>query len=231
MPKKNRNFSRQRTSARNLQRNLLIGVVLIVGVVIVVAIVASQSNPVGMTFTPRESGNPSAKVVVYEFSDYQCPFCGLFATTAEIRLRENYIKPGKIHFIFYNYPVVDSFVQNGTESHLAALAALCAGDQDMFWEYHDILFQNQLGENQGNFNSARLQAFAAELKLDVMQFNQCLSNGDREDVLNSDIKLANGWNVNGTPTFFVNGVMATGSTEDFQWLFDAIDRALLTAGG
>jgi protein-disulfide isomerase len=231
MPKKNRSFSRQRTSSRNLQRNLLIGVAVIVGVVVIVAVLAGRSAPIDKTFTPRETGNPAAKVIVEEYSDYQCPYCGLFARTAEVRLRENYIKPGKIFFIFRNFPIVDSYTASGTESHLAALAALCAGDQEMFWEYHDFLFQNQLGENQGNFNSARLQSFAAELQLDVMQFNQCLSNQDHKDVIDADVQRGNALNIGGTPTFFVNGVMASGTAEDFQWLFDAIDRALLTVGG
>jgi protein-disulfide isomerase len=231
MPKKHKNFSRQRNTSKNLQRNILIGVGAIVVIIAVVAIIASQSAPIDKSFPPRESGNASAKVVVEEYSDYQCPYCGLFARTAEVQLREQYIKPGRILFIFRNLPVVDSFVANGTESHLAALAALCAGDQDMFWEYHDYLFQNQVGENQGNFSTARLQAFAVQLHLDSLKFNQCLSDQTHVDVLNADIQRANALHLSGTPTFFINGVLANGSGENFGWLFTAIDRALLTAGG
>jgi protein-disulfide isomerase len=229
MPKKNRSFSRQRTSSRKLQRNLLIGVAVIVGIVIVVAIIANQSSATSLSFPAREAGNANAKVIVEEFADFQCPFCGLYVTTAEIRLRETYIKTGRIRYIFYNFPVVDG--STGSESHLSALAALCAGDQNMFWEYHDFLFQNQMGENQGNFSTARLQAFAAQLQLDSLQFNQCLSNQTHLDVLNADIKLANRLGLGGTPSFFVNGVMVNGTATDFQWLFDAIDRALLSTGG
>ncbi len=231
MPKKHKSFSKQRSSSKNLQRNILIGIGAIVGIVAIVAIIASQSAPIDVDFPAREAGNPVARVVVEEYSDFQCPFCSLFATTAEIRLREEYIKPGRIRFIFRNYPVVDSFVSGGNESHLAALAALCAGDQDMFWEYHDYLFQNQAGENQGNFNSARLQAFAAQLHLDSLQFNQCLSNQTHLDVLNADVQRGNAIRLNGTPTFFVNGVVVNGTASDFEWLFDAIDRELLKVGG
>ncbi|MBN2086618.1 MAG: thioredoxin domain-containing protein [Anaerolineales bacterium] len=231
MPKKHKNFSRQRSSSKNLQRNVLLGIGAIVGIVAIVAIIASQSAPIDMSFPPREAGNPNARVVVEEFSDYQCPFCGLFATTAEIRLREEYIKPGRILFIYRSYPVVDSFVSGGSESHLAALAALCAGDQDMFWEYHDHLYQNQSGENQGYFNTARLQAFAAQLHLDSLQFNQCLSNQTHLNVVNADVQRGNALRINGTPTFFVNGVVVSGTSADFEWLFDAIDRELLKVGG
>ncbi len=226
MPKKHRSFSKQRTSSKNLQRNLLIGVAVVLGVIAVIAIIASQSAPIDMSFPAREMGNRStATVLVEEYSDFQCPYCGLFATTAEVRLRQEYINTGRIYFIFRNYPVV------GTESNLAALAALCAGDQNMFWEYHDILFQNQAGENLGNFNTARLQAFAVQLNLDSLKFNQCLSNQTHLDVLNADIQRGKALRIGGTPTFYVNGVMATGTGLDFQWLFDAINRALLTGGG
>jgi protein-disulfide isomerase len=231
MPKKQRNFSRQRSASKDLQRNILIAIAAVIVIVAVVAIIASQNTPVDKTFLPREAGNPNAKVVVEEFSDYQCPYCGLFATTAEIRLREMYIKTNRILFIFRNYPIVDSFVSGGGESHWAALAALCAGDQNMFWEYHDLLFQNQAGENQGNFNTARLQAFAVQLNLDSLSFNQCLSNQTHLDILNADIQRGNALRITGTPTFFVNGVQASGTGTDFQWLFDAIDRALLNSGG
>ena len=231
MPKRRRNFARQRTSSKNLQRNILIGAGGIIAVVAVIAILASQSAPIDKSFPPREAGNSNAKVLVEEYSDYQCPYCGLFATTAEIRLREEYIKTGRILFIYRSYPIVDSYVAGGSESHLAALAALCAGDQDMFWEYHDILYQNQAGENQGAFNITRLQAFAAQLYLDSMQFNQCLSNQSHVDVINSDIQRARALRISGTPTFFVNGVIVNAGPPDWQALFSAIDRELLVTGG
>jgi protein-disulfide isomerase len=225
MPKKHKNFSRQRTSSKNLQRNLLIAVAVIIGIVAVIAIIASQSAPIDMSFPAREMGESSAKVTLEEYSDFQCPYCGLFATTAEVRLREEYINTGRVYFVFRSYPIV------GTESTLAALAALCAGDQNMFWEYHDVLFHNQAGENQGNFNTARLEAFAAQLNLDSLAFNQCLSNQSRADVLNADIQRGKALRISGTPTFYVNGVMVSGGGTDFQWLFDAIDRELLKVGG
>jgi protein-disulfide isomerase len=231
MPKKRRNFSRQRASAKNLQRNILIAIVGVIGIVAVVAIFASQSAPIDKSFPPREAGNQNAKVIVEEYSDFQCPYCGLFATTAEIRLREEYIKPGRILFIYRSFPIVDNYVASGNESHLAALAALCAGDQNMFWEYHDILYQNQSGENEGAFNMARLQAFAAQLHLDSMQFNQCLSNQTHLDVINADVQRAKALRLNGTPSFFVNGVIVNPSAPDFEELFTAINRELLTTGG
>jgi predicted DsbA family dithiol-disulfide isomerase len=183
------------------------------------------------SFPAREMGESGAGVVVEVFSDFQCPYCGVFAKTAELRLREEYIKPGKVLFIYRNFPIVDQFVASGNESHQAALAALCAGDQNMFWGYHDLLFQNQAGENQGNFNTARLQAFAVQLNLDSLSFSQCLINQSHLDILNADIQRGKALRINGTPTFFVNGVVVAGSGLDFEWLFDAINRELEKAGG
>jgi protein-disulfide isomerase len=233
MPKyrKKKSFSRQRASTQILQRNLLIGAATLIVVFAVIAILASRNSAAEVSFPPREMGDPSARVVVEEFADFQCPGCGVFAREVEPRLRAQYVNTGRVRFIFHPYPVVDSYIENGTESHLAALAAFCAGDQNMFWEYHDILYQNQLGENAGSFTIVRLQAFAVQLHLDSMAFNQCMTNQDHLDVLNADIKLANRVVIQYTPSFFINGKSVYGETPDFQWLFDAIDRALLSSGG
>jgi protein-disulfide isomerase len=226
MPRRNRNFSRQRAASNNLQRNILIVVAVVVVVIVIVAVAAGTSAPSGdVSFPAREMGPSTAKVVVQEFSDYQCPYCALFNSTAEITLREQYIKTGKVLFIFRNFPIVDGYVNSGSESHLAALAALCAGDQDMFWEYHDLLYHSQTTENSGNYSSPRLEAYAAQLHLDSIKFAQCLNNQTHLDVLNGDIQLANYYKLNATPSFFVNGHEITMS-QDFHELFDAIDSAL-----
>ncbi len=150
--------------------------------------------------------------------------CRLYSS-AEVTLREQYIKTGKVLFIFRSFPIVDSSVANGNESHLAALAAYCAGDQDMFWEYHDLLYKNQGQENSGTFATPRLEAFAAQLHLDSVKFDQCLSNQTHLDVLNGDISLGNYYKITGTPSFVVNGRVIALS-QDFHELFNAIDAAL-----
>jgi protein-disulfide isomerase len=226
MPRRNKNFSRQRSSANNLQRNILIVAAIIVVIIVVVAVAASTSAPTGdVAFSARETGTATAKVVVQEFADFQCPYCAVFNSSAEVTLREQYIKTGKVLFIFRSFPIVDSSVANGNESHLAALGAYCAGDQDMFWEYHDLLYKNQAAENSGAFATPRLEAFAVQLHLDSIKFDQCLGNQTHLDVLNGDIQLANYYKLNATPSFIVNGREVTIS-QDFHELFDAIDSAL-----
>ncbi|OGE43236.1 hypothetical protein A3B45_00745 [Candidatus Daviesbacteria bacterium RIFCSPLOWO2_01_FULL_39_12] len=84
-------------------------------------------------------GSKSAKVTMIEFSDYQCPFCGRHFTQAEPQLKKEYIDTGKVVFYYRDFPL--SQIHPGAQK--AAEAARCAGDQNKYWEYHDLLFQNQ----------------------------------------------------------------------------------------
>lgn len=85
------------------------------------------------------SGNQNAKVTLVEFSDYQCPFCGRHYTQAEQQLKKEYIDTGKVKFYYRDFPL--SQIHPGAEK--GAEAARCAGDQNKYWQYHDLVFQNQ----------------------------------------------------------------------------------------
>src|SRR3990167_3005650 len=87
-------------------------------------------------------GDQNAPVTIIEYGDYQCPFCGKFFKETEPTLRENYIKTGKVKFVYRDFAFL------GQESLWAANAAQCAGEQGKFWEYHDYLYGNQNGENK-----------------------------------------------------------------------------------
>lgn len=84
-------------------------------------------------------GNNNAKITIIEFSDYQCPFCERFFTQTEGQLKKEYIDTGKVKFYYRDYPL--SQIHPGAQK--AAEAARCAGDQGKYWEYHDLIFQNQ----------------------------------------------------------------------------------------
>ena len=118
-------------------RNFFIAAAIVVVVIVIIALAANPQSPVSaVAFPAREMGDSGAKMVVEEFADFQCPYCAMINSVAESRLRVNYVQTGKIRFIFRNYIV------GRAESNLAANAALCAGDQDAFWEYHDLLYKN-----------------------------------------------------------------------------------------
>lgn len=84
-------------------------------------------------------GKESAKVTLIEFSDYQCPFCGRHFDQTEGQIQKEYIDTGKVKFYYRDFPL--SSIHPGAQK--AAEAARCAGDQNKYWEYHDLIFQNQ----------------------------------------------------------------------------------------
>ncbi|HLD01366.1 MAG TPA: thioredoxin domain-containing protein [Patescibacteria group bacterium] len=84
-------------------------------------------------------GNEKAKVTVVEFSDFQCPFCKSFFDNALQEVKKQYIDTGKIAFFYRHYPLT----QIHPNAQIAAEASECANEQGKFWEYHDLLFQNQ----------------------------------------------------------------------------------------
>ncbi len=175
----------------------------------------------------RTTGDPAAPVLVEEFGDFQCPFCGRFHDQSEKRLREEYIDTGKVRFVFRNYIVIDGFISGGKESRQAALGALCAGAQGKFWEYHDLLFENQSGENEGAFAVPNLLSFASGLDIAEDPFQQCLQAETYAFILEADDEAADQNGIDGVPAFLINGdVMVGFQGEDF---FEALDEALADA--
>jgi protein-disulfide isomerase len=186
-----------------------------------------SQDPISGPDSWRSMGVPGAAVVVEEFGDFQCPFCSRFHSRLEPRLREEYIADGKIRFIFRNFLVVDSFVAGGNESRMAALGALCAGEQGRFWEYHDVLFENQSGENDGAFSRSHLRNFAQDLDLDGDSFTRCLDEERYEDILRQDERMARDLHLKGVPSVLINGELLDDIEGDA--LFEAIDDALRDA--
>lgn len=84
-------------------------------------------------------GKSNAQVTLIEFSDYQCPFCARHYTQAEPQIKKEYIDTGKVKFYYRDFPL--SSIHPGAQK--GAEAARCAGDQNKYWEYHDLIFQNQ----------------------------------------------------------------------------------------
>src|SRR3989344_1487036 len=85
-------------------------------------------------------GDKNAPIVMLEFSDFQCPFCAKFWAETLPQIEKNYVDTGKVYFVYKDFPLseIHPFAQQAAE------AALCAGEQGKFWEYHDKLFENQV---------------------------------------------------------------------------------------
>jgi protein-disulfide isomerase len=162
-------------------------------------------------------GDPDAPVTLIEFSDYQWPYCGRFATDAGRQIIQNYVDTGKVRFGYFNFAFL------GEESFWAAEAAECAGDQDAYWQYHDYIFDHQNGENQGAFSIDNLKQFAVDLGLDTAAFNDCLDSGKYTQRVQDQSRTASVIGVSSTPTFILNGQgMQTLTYDDFKQAIDAI---------
>ncbi len=128
-----------------------------------------------------------------------------------------YIDSGKVNIVYKH----SAFL--GQESVWAAQAAECAADQGKFWEYHDLLFDKQNGENVGTFTKENLIAYAKELGLDSAKFDPCLQNDETLQRVMSDTNEGRQVGVSGTPTFFINGKPLVGAqpAEVFKAQLDA----------
>ena len=144
-------------------------------------------------------GSPNAPVTLVEFGDYQCHFCNVFFHSTEDEILQTYVETGKVKMIFKDFNII------GPDSVNASHGAHCAKDQGLFWEYHDILYSNWTGENNGWASSENLLRFAQEINLDIDQWSECMVNGDNSQIILSSNENARSLELTGTPAFFVIG--------------------------
>lgn len=191
-----------------------------------------QATPEPRIYDIETEGHPSlgpanAPITIVEFSDYQCPFCYRWHEQVYNALLAAY--PGKIRFIYRNFPL--SFHQNAFAS---AEAAMCAGDQGSYWQFHDLLFDKQavLNDQAGTvLDQATYNQFADDLNLDVTTFEKCMTSHKYQQTIVDDMNYASSLPmdsngeaaVGGTPTFFINGHRLGGAypIEYFKQIIDA----------
>jgi protein-disulfide isomerase len=160
-----------------------------------------------VTVSPDDpvKGAADALVTIVLFSDFECPFCGRVEPTLEQLLATF---PGQVRVVWKDNPL--PFHKN---ARLASEAALAAHAQGKFWEYHDLLFQNQRA-----LGRADLERYAEQLGLDLGAFRAALDGGTYGAQIDADQQLARDVNANGTPNLFVNGRQIVGARpyEDFE---------------
>jgi protein-disulfide isomerase len=161
----------------------------------------------------HQQGPATAPVTLVEYGDYECPYCGeAYPIVKEIQRRLG----DQLRFVFRNFPLT----QSHPHAEHAAEAAEAAAGQEKFWEMHDSLF-----EHQQALDDAHLVHYAVALQLDKDRFVREMTahvyaNRVREDFL-SGVRSG----VNGTPTFFINGVRHDDSYE-LETLLAAIEAAM-----
>ena len=162
-------------------------------------------------------GAADATVEIVEFGDFNCGYCARFHSDTLPQIRTAY--GDQVRFVYRDFPIL------GDLSTAAAIAARCAGAQDSFWPFHDLLFENQgsLGE-VGIFLN-----YAVALDLDPVAFNTCLSEQSPIESIAADFRDAQALGIRGTPAFFINGRPLLGA-RDFNEFALIIDEELLAAG-
>jgi len=188
---------------------------------------APQTFQVSLDDDPFK-GNANAPVTVVEFSDFQCPFCSRFYTQTLPALQENYIDTGKIKLVYKDLPL-DNLHPNARPAHIAAE---CADEQGKFWEYHDVLFENQAQWSRLSSTdlSSQLNQYATSMGLESASFDSCLSSPSMADEVNADFLQAASYGATGTPTFFIgnekNGFIKLVGAQPYAAFQAAIDAQL-----
>jgi len=172
-----------------------------------IAIKKADRNILNLDHVSPVLGSADAQITIVEFGDYQCEACYHWFHNTRDTLIDNYIETGKAKLIFVDLPFI------GQDSRIAAQASYCAEDQGKYWEYHEILYIFQEGENSGWADRDRLNSFAFSLDMNMDEFNDCMdySKYAKRVQANYDQAVKNG--VQGTPTFII--ISQDGTTEKF----------------
>jgi len=160
------------------------------------------SGPRGVTM-----GSDSAPLEVMELSDFECPWCGQFATLQMPDVKQRLVDPGKVRWRFVHYPL--SMHSKGPYAHLAAA---CANEQGRFWEMHDIVYQFQADWSASRNPLSMLEDYARRIGLDMDRYESCISERRAWGRVLADQRFGDSIAPGtGTPTFFVNGRQLRGT--------------------
>jgi protein-disulfide isomerase len=143
-------------------------------------------------------GSKSAPVSLIMFGDFQCHDCGRFVKNTEPQINSTYIQTGKVIFVFVHIP------NKGFDSWPAAVAAQCANEQGKFWQFHNLLYNNQGPIDSGWVSNANLKKFASQIPgLNMQQFNSCFESQKYEPLAEHDLAIAHAFGFTNSPSFIV----------------------------
>ena len=161
---------------------------------------------------PMALGETDAPVVMINYAEFQCPFCGKFARDTAPALIEKYVDDGTLRIEWRDFPYL------GPESTTAAEAGRAAAAQGEFWAFHDQMYANQQPPNSGRLTEDYLAGIAEEIGLDVEQFRKSMNTREAADAVQRDFAEGQSIGVTGTPAFLINGrpIMGAQPVEVFE---------------
>lgn len=158
-------------------------------------------------------GPADAPVTVVVFSDFECPYCEVFAQTMQ-QVNDEY--GNRVRIVFRQFPL--NIHPNAPK---AAEASLCAHEQGKFWEMHDLMF-----EEQRQLDLASLMDKAERIELDIPEFEACLDSGKFAEQIEEDMQAATRLGVDGTPAVFINGAQVVGGAVGYEALVEIIEEEI-----
>lgn len=226
--------------SKNRKKIMVGGIILAVLIIAATIIIAYFSLSSGAASSSKMAienspvlGNANAPVTIYEFSDFSCPYCAAaegknYQVMAYLqsknpgweapmpKIKEEYVKSGKVKIVFKYYPGHDS----GVPVHAVALG-LKEQSPQLFWQFAEYAF-----ENQGKLNDlVQMKDEAKTLGADIEKLEAYLQSGAYQEQMQSDISMGKSKGIQGTPTFFINGKTISGA-QPFSIFQDAIESAL-----
>ena len=187
------------------------------GLLLVLSAAPLSAQAADNPLATRTKGSARAPVTVYEMSDFQCPYCKRFAQETFPQIERSYIAPGKVRWVFINFPLTS------VHAHAAAAGelALCAAKQQGFWRVHDLLFQYQ--ETWAPLKEAGpfFVSLADSAGLSKKALLTCLQAPETREALKAEAEGSQRSGATSTPTFYIEGGLMEGAVP-----FDVFKRVL-----
>lgn len=147
-------------------------------------------------------GDEDAPIKIAEFGDYSCSHCKDFHDVVYPEIKKDFIDTGKVQFFFINFPFIDDDSVNIAKGGEAVFAQ----NKDAFWDYHDLVYQQEQREEQWATNDVLTELVADNLPhIDADQFKEDLENNAQISAINEDLTIVKEAGITSTPTMFING--------------------------
>ncbi len=175
----------------------------------------SSEKPPLVTSDDPVAGSPSAKVTLMEYADFQCPACAAFHPMVKQLLAEY---KDKIYFVYRYFPLINIH----KNAMISAQAAYAAGQQNKFWEMHDMLFETQNSWADSQNPEATFADYAEKLNLDINKFNSDIESDKAKSFVQDTYSNGLAIGINSTPTFYINGTRIENprTYDDFKSLIE-----------
>lgn len=174
----------------------------------------------------RVKGPQTAKVMVLEIGDFQCPFCARFSTEVYPRLDSAYIRTGKVQWAFVNMPL-----PNHGHAWIASEAAMCTGATGgSFWAMHDQLFRAQAEWSGAASPAGSFRRWAQQAGATMEAYDACVAGDQVAPQILQDLMYAQSLQVTGTPAFLINNEQTVVGLKSFEEWKALLDAALEKAG-